>query len=62
MAGKSEYKNQWLSQNYDRINLTVKKGRKAEIQACAESCGMSLNSFINAAVDAAISKHKGEKQ
>ncbi len=36
--------------NYDRIILYVKKGVKAEYAAIAEEVGMSLNSFINAAI------------
>lgn len=40
--------------NYDRIELRVPKGNKAKLQAHAESCGESLNAFINRAIDAAI--------
>jgi len=35
---------------YDRIELKVPKGEKEAIKAFAESKGMSLNSFINAAI------------
>ena len=40
-----------MSQNYDRINLTVPKGKKDTIKAHAESHGQSVNSFINEAID-----------
>ncbi len=50
MAGKTDYKNQWQKDNVDRVNLTMPKGRKAEIKAHAEAHGASLNSFINDAI------------
>jgi len=37
--------------NYDRIELSVPKGRKDEIKAHAESRGESLNGFVNRAID-----------
>ncbi len=43
--------NKYMSQNYDRINLTVPKGKKDTIKAHAESHGQSVNSFINEAID-----------
>lgn len=52
---KIKYNNDFISQNYDRINLTVPKGKKAVIQEYAKSKGESLNSFINKAIDKAIS-------
>lgn len=56
MAGKAEYKNKWQKENCDRVNLTMPKGRKAEIQAHAEAQGQSVNGFINAAIDEKIEK------
>ncbi|EHQ92111.1 hypothetical protein [Desulfosporosinus youngiae] len=35
---------------YDRIPLTVKKGEKEVIQAFAEKKGLSVNAFVNAAI------------
>lgn len=46
--------NRWIAKAYDRINLTVAKGRKEEIQSFAESCGESVNGFINRAIDEAM--------
>lgn len=43
--------NKWISKTYDRINLTVPKGKKAEIQVYAELGGESVNGFINRAID-----------
>lgn len=36
---------------YDRISLVVKKGRKEELKAYAESKGMSINGYINKLID-----------
>ena len=43
--------NKYISNNYDRINLTVPKGKKADISKHADKYGESLNSFINRAID-----------
>lgn len=50
MAGKTEYKNNWQKENVDRVNLTMPKGRKAEIQTAAAAAGESLNAYINASI------------
>ena len=42
--------NKYMAANYDRINLTVPKGKKEEIQAFAEANGESVNGFINRAI------------
>ena len=56
----------YVRNNYDRIELTVKpKGRKEEIKKHAERCGETLNSFINRAIDETmerdIKEHGGEQ-
>lgn len=51
MAGKTDYKNQWQKENCERISLSVKKGRKAVIQAHAAGQGESTTAFINRAID-----------
>lgn len=43
---KSAYRNKFIAENYDRINLTVPKGKKDEIKAHAESRGESVNAYI----------------
>lgn len=42
--------NKYISKNYDRINLTMPKGRKEEVKAAAGRAGESLNEYINKAV------------
>ena len=51
MAGNSEYRNRWISEKLDRVNLTMPKGKKATIQAQADAAGVSVNAYINAAID-----------
>ena len=46
--------NKWIAKGYDRINLTVPKGRKEEIQAFATQTGESVNGFINRAIGEAM--------
>lgn len=48
--------NKYMAANYDRINLTVPKGKKETIQAHAEAQGESVNGFINRAIDHQISQ------
>lgn len=48
---KAKWQNDYISRNYDRVNLTMPKGKKEKIQAHAESQGESLNKFINRAID-----------
>ena len=52
-ASKAQQKavNKYMAANYDRINLTVEKGRKAIIKAHAEARGESVNGFINRAIE-----------
>ena len=50
----------YVKLNYDRIEVKVPKGRKAELQAHAEQRGESLNGFIGRAIDVQIIRDKGE--
>ncbi|MCD7853284.1 MAG: hypothetical protein LUG15_04805 [Oscillospiraceae bacterium] len=54
-----KYNNEYIKQAYDRINLTVPKGRKAEIQAAAEKQGQSVNGFIGRLIDRALAEQDG---
>lgn len=50
--------NKYITSNYDRINLTVPKGRKAAIQAHAAAQGESVNAFIGRAIEEAMERDK----
>ena len=60
MGGKNspESINRYIAKAYDRINLTVPKGKKDTIKAHAESHGQSVNSFINEAIDEKMDRDK----
>lgn len=55
--------NKYVKNNYDRINVTMPKGKKEAIQAHAEAQGESVNGFINRAIDNQISQdhHSGPR-
>lgn len=55
-ANKNEYKNAWIAEKLDRINLTMPKGRKEELKAHAAAQGESVNAFINRAITEAIER------
>lgn len=50
--------NKYISKAYDRINLTVPKGKKEIIKAHSASSGESVNAFINRAIDEAMKRGK----
>lgn len=55
---KSQQKcvNRYIENHYDRINLTVEKGKKEIIQQKAKEHGESVNAFINRAIDLLLDK------
>lgn len=59
MTSKSEYRNSWIAEKLDRINLTVPKGRKDDIKAHAEAHSESVNGFINRAITETMERDNG---
>lgn len=57
-AAKTAYQNKFIAEAYDRVNLTLPKGRKEEIKAHAESRGESVNGFINRAIENQIERDR----
>ena len=53
---KAEWQNNYIAKTYDRVNLTLPKGKKAELQDYATARNESLNGFINRAIDEAINR------
>lgn len=53
---KVKYKNDFITKAYDRINLTVPKGKKEMIKAHSDSTQESVNGFINRAIDETIQR------
>ncbi len=52
--------NRYIAKSYDRINLTVPKGKKERIQSYAQSVGESVNGFINRAIDEALKEEDSD--
>lgn len=60
---KSAYRNQWIAEKLDRINLTMPKGKKEVLRATAEKLGLSVNAYINLAIDERMEKDaKGSEE
>ena len=53
---KAEWQNNYISRTYDRVNLTLPKGKKESLQSHAAARGESLNGFVNRAIDEAIER------
>ncbi len=53
--------NKYMAANYDRVNLTLPKGRKANLQAHAQEQGESLNGFISRAIDGQLERDTSQK-
>lgn len=53
--------NKYVKNNYDRVNVTMPKGRKEAIQAHAEAQGESMNAFINRAISETMEREKPDK-
>lgn len=53
MGGKTSAAsiNKYIAKAYDRVNLTMPKGKKDVVQAHAEAREESVNGFINRAID-----------
>lgn len=51
--------NKYAAKAYDRINIAVPKGRKAELQAHAEQRRESLNGFIGRAIEEQVKRDTG---
>lgn len=59
-AKATNYKRKFNATNYDRVELTVKKGTKSKLQEAAKENGESINGYIKNAVRERYSKGTGE--
>ena len=57
-AEKSAYRNSWIAEKLDRINLTMPKGKKEIVKEAADKNGESVNAFINRAIDFLLDTEK----
>lgn len=51
--------NKYVAANYDRVNVTMPKGKKDVIKAHAEARGESVNGFIGRAIDETMERDNG---
>ena len=55
-----DYRNQWQSENQERIIVMVNKGQKEQIKARAKEVGAkSLNAYIVSLIEADMEKKAG---
>lgn len=59
-AKATNYKRKFNAANYDRIEVTVKKGTKQPLQNVAKEKGESINGYIKNAVQARFKADTGE--
>ena len=50
--------NKYIAKAYDRVNLTMPKGKKEIVQAHAEARKESVNGFINRAISETMERDK----
>lgn len=50
--------NKYMAKVYDRVNLTLPKGKKEVISTHASAQGESVNGFINRAIDETMERDK----
>ena len=61
-ASKAQQKavNKYMKENYDRVNLALPRGKKAEVQTHAKARGESLNHFIARSIDETMAREMAE--
>lgn len=52
----------YVKNNYDRIEVTVKKGEKDRFKAHAEQQGETLNGFINRAIEETLQRDSEKEE
>ncbi|WP_063915671.1 hypothetical protein [Paenibacillus elgii] len=55
-------KNKYNAANYERLYPFVPMGRKAIYEAAAKAAGMSLNDYINKALEEKLERDRKEKE
>ena len=47
---RTEYRNQFCKDHYDRINLAIPKGERERVKMAASGLGMSVNEYLYALI------------
>ena len=50
-ATSSAVKNAWMSENYDRVTVMLKKGEKEKLKEAAKQAGQSVSRYVIEAVN-----------
>lgn len=61
-ASKSQQRavNKYMKENYDRVNLTLAKGKKEIVSTHAAAHSESVNGFINRAIDETMERDNAD--
>ncbi|MBQ8333489.1 MAG: hypothetical protein IJX93_06925 [Clostridia bacterium] len=59
---RKENNRKWDAANLDRISIAVAKGKKDEVKAAAERSGLSMNQYIEKAIDEKMARDSGEEE
>ena len=54
LTAATRAKNKYRDKTYDRMEIVLPKGRKADLQIHSAAQGESLNGFVNRAIDEAV--------
>lgn len=54
--------NRYMASHYDRINITVPKGKREIVKAHAEAHGESSNAFINRAIGETMERDNAKEK
>ena len=60
-AAKIKANAKYTAKTYDQFLVYVPKGKKANLQAHAQTKGESLNGFVNRAINEAVKRDNGGK-
>ena len=60
-TAKTRANRRYNEKTYDRIEITVQKGGRAEIATAAAAIGMSVNAFVKEAINEKIARNTSEK-
>lgn len=61
MSGKTEYKNKFAAEKYDRVGLMLPKGEKEIVKAHAQKRNESINGFVIRAIHETMERDNEEE-
>ena len=54
LRANKKWNDENINKRYDRLNILVPKGEREQIKSYAQSKGMSVNAFVNMAIERAM--------